>query len=63
MYYITGLDLRPGREEGTWLGLNEQGKVGILLNLEPYESSKEKKGRGLSLPFLLHILMHDVWMT
>jgi uncharacterized protein with NRDE domain len=38
-----------GREGGTWIAMNRNGKIGILLNiLEPHnEMSVHKKPRGL----------------
>ena len=41
----TGLDQQPGREGGTWLGMNTDGKVGVLLNILG-EQVDNKRGRG-----------------
>jgi uncharacterized protein with NRDE domain len=45
---IYGCDMTPGKEGGTWLGLNRQGRVGVLLNLDraKYENDEKKAGRG-----------------
>lgn len=42
---ISGLDMFPGREGGTWLGMNTSGKVGVLLNILGQQNSN-KSGRG-----------------
>ncbi|KAK6195401.1 hypothetical protein SNE40_000840 [Patella caerulea] len=42
---ISGLDDEPGREGGTWLGMNKNGRIGILLNIFG-EMDPNKKGRG-----------------
>ncbi|XP_067135139.1 transport and Golgi organization protein 2 homolog [Centruroides vittatus] len=45
---ISGRDLQPGKEGGTWLAMNKNGKISALLNiLQPdHEISPNKKGRG-----------------
>ncbi|ESP01734.1 hypothetical protein LOTGIDRAFT_200139 [Lottia gigantea] len=42
---ISGLDNEPGKEGGTWLGLNKNGRIGILLNI-PNNFRENMKGRG-----------------
>lgn len=44
----TGVDLTPGKEGGTWLGMNRWGKIGVLLNLDRTDHGFEenKSGRG-----------------
>jgi uncharacterized protein with NRDE domain len=46
-----GIDLTPGKEGGTWLGLNRSGRVSALLNLDRNEHGFEenKNGRGLTI--------------
>ncbi|GFO43283.1 transport and Golgi organization 2 homolog [Plakobranchus ocellatus] len=42
---LSGRDMHPGKEGGTWLGINKNGKIGVVLNiLGPVDLSK--KGRG-----------------
>lgn len=44
---ISGADLKPGCEGGTWLGASATGKVGCLLNIRtPNGPDVSKKGRG-----------------
>lgn len=45
---ISGRDLQPGKEGGTWLAMNKNGKISALLNiLQPdNEILPNKKGRG-----------------
>jgi len=43
---ISSLDMLPGREGGTWMGLNKNGKVGVLLNILG-QQSPNKAGRGM----------------
>lgn len=46
---LLGTDQTPGKEGGTWLGLNRYGKIGALLNLDriDYEADDQnKEGRG-----------------
>uniref|UniRef100_T1J2R1 Transport and Golgi organization protein 2 n=1 Tax=Strigamia maritima TaxID=126957 RepID=T1J2R1_STRMM len=45
---ISGLDMEPGKEGGTWLGMTKTGRIGVLLNiLQPVgQTNVEKKGRG-----------------
>ena len=50
-FYITGRDLEPGREGGTWLaiGCNENShvlKIGALLNIRMPNPNKDALGRG-----------------
>ncbi|GAB6030101.1 hypothetical protein CHUAL_005780 [Chamberlinius hualienensis] len=47
-YVIGGRDAFPGKEGGTWLGLSNKGRIGILLNiLQPVsEINAQAKGRG-----------------
>ena len=42
------MDLEPGREGGTWLGLSVTGRFSALLNVLARQS-KDKKGRGTYL--------------
>lgn len=46
-----GIDLTPGKEGGTWLGLNRSGRISALLNLDRNEHGFEenKTGRGLTI--------------
>lgn len=48
------MDLTPGKEGGTWLGLSKRaaGKLGVLLNLNVAdgEDSAAKAGRGFLVP-------------
>ena len=39
---ITGVDLVPGREGGTWLGMSKGGKIGILTNYRQSDKFKRK---------------------
>ena len=43
------MDLEEGREGGTWLGMNKQGQLGVLLNiLQPLDTlTFGKKHRGI----------------
>ncbi len=46
---IYGVDATPGKEGGTWLGLNKRGKIGVLLNLNAEDyglNENDKGGRG-----------------
>jgi len=45
---VSGLDMEPGKEGGTWLAMSKTGKIGVLLNiLQPDEELLPgKKGRG-----------------
>ena len=48
MYYfllITGLDDEPGREGGTWLAMNKNGRLACLVNIAG-KLDPNKKGRG-----------------
>ncbi|XP_021346329.1 transport and Golgi organization 2 homolog isoform X2 [Mizuhopecten yessoensis] len=31
--FISGVDMEPGREGGTWLGVSKAGRIGVLLNI------------------------------
>ncbi|XP_005096191.2 transport and Golgi organization protein 2 homolog [Aplysia californica] len=42
---ISGLDQMPGREGGTWLGMNSSGKLAVLLNILG-QQDPNKLGRG-----------------
>ncbi|XP_052072930.1 transport and Golgi organization 2 homolog [Mytilus californianus] len=42
---ISGQDMTPGKENGTWLGVSKKGRIGILLNILGVNDC-EKKGRG-----------------
>ncbi|XP_048252436.1 transport and Golgi organization 2 homolog isoform X1 [Haliotis rufescens] len=42
---LSSLDQKPGREGGIWLGINKQGKIGVLLNILE-EHLPNRKGRG-----------------
>jgi uncharacterized protein with NRDE domain len=57
---VYGCDLTPGKEGGTWLGLNRHGRVGVLLNLDraKYENDENKAGRGSpnSLSCIINLL-------
>ncbi|CAG7817124.1 unnamed protein product [Allacma fusca] len=46
---VAGQDVEPGKEGGTWLGMNKQGKVAALLNMPPKPNTvkSQKLGRGL----------------
>jgi uncharacterized protein with NRDE domain len=43
------MDLEDGREGGTWLAMNKEGQIGVLLNiLQPLDSLiPGKKHRGM----------------
>lgn len=42
-----GLDMMPGRQNGTWFAVSKSGKIGGLLNiLTPEGPSPNKLGRG-----------------
>ncbi|XP_067673837.1 transport and Golgi organization 2 homolog [Haliotis asinina] len=43
--FLSSLDQEPGREGGTWIGINKQGKIGALLNILG-ENLPNRKGRG-----------------
>ncbi|CAG7822906.1 unnamed protein product [Allacma fusca] len=46
-HILGGMDMEPGREGGTWLGMNVQsGKIGVLLNITSKTMSADKRGRG-----------------
>lgn len=40
--------MTPGKEGGTWLGMNRNGKIGLLLNLDrkAFGFDESKSGRG-----------------
>jgi uncharacterized protein with NRDE domain len=48
-FFLLAKDLMKGREGGTWIAMNRNGKLGVLLNiLQPnIEISDHKKPRGL----------------
>lgn len=59
---LSGVDMEPGKEGGTWLGASKDGKIGVLLNilgiLEP-----KKQGRGpLVTDFLKDELSGDEYI-
>lgn len=43
---FSGRDFEPGREGGTWLGISELGKIGVLLNVRESEIDMNAKPRG-----------------
>ena len=43
--YFSGMDMEPGREGGTWLGLSKTGKFSVVLNILS-EVMPNMKGRG-----------------
>ena len=45
---IIGIDLFPGKEGGTWLGMSKSGKIGILTNYRQNKKFKpqDEMGRG-----------------
>ncbi|XP_011644020.1 transport and Golgi organization 2 homolog [Pogonomyrmex barbatus] len=44
---LGGIDMEPGKEGGTWLGISVKGKAGIILNLINEDATDSpKKGRG-----------------
>lgn len=54
-FFHAGIDLCPGKEGGTWLGISKFGQLGILTNyrLSPELNSSESLGRGsLATDFL-----------
>ncbi|KAK2179505.1 hypothetical protein NP493_484g01020 [Ridgeia piscesae] len=58
---ISGLDMQPGREGGTWFGVSAKGRIACLLSiLTPGRWKRSKKGRG----FLVSDFLNgsgDVW--
>lgn len=48
IYNLSGIDMEPSKEGGTWLALSLKGKAGVVLNLtnEHGLSGTQKKGRG-----------------
>jgi len=53
---IYAIDMTPGKEGGTWLGLSKLGRIGCLLNLNglEYPADQNKKGRGNLVPNYLN---------
>ena len=47
---LAGRDLTPGKEGGTWLGMDRHGRIGILTNIATGSYEKEGKGRGHLIP-------------
>ncbi|XP_071946351.1 transport and Golgi organization protein 2 homolog [Antedon mediterranea] len=43
---LCGVDMTPGKEGGTWLGISKMGKVACLLNIRDKHVNPELKGRG-----------------
>lgn len=43
---LAGVDLTPGKEGGTWMGVSRGGRVGVLLNVSSATSDPQKLGRG-----------------
>ena len=43
---ISGVDLFPGKEGGTWLGMTKTGKIGILTNYRQSEKFRIQNGKG-----------------
>lgn len=43
---ISGLDMEPGREGGTWFGTSKSSKTGALLNILQTDPCLDKLGRG-----------------
>lgn len=43
---LAGVDLTPGKEGGTWMGVSRGGRVGVLLNASSGTSDPQKLGRG-----------------
>lgn len=61
--FISGLDLEPGREGGTWLAVSKAGTVGVLLNILGI-LDKTMRGRGkLVTNFLEGDLGTDEYIT
>ncbi|XP_033748314.1 transport and Golgi organization 2 homolog isoform X2 [Pecten maximus] len=60
---LSGVDMEPGREGGTWLGVSRDGKIGVLLNiLEILQPNK--RGRGsLITDYLTEGLTNDQYVT
>lgn len=56
MKCISGLDMHNGKEGGTWLGMNTEGKIGVLLNIMG-QVDHSKKGRG----FLVSNYLSQDW--
>lgn len=50
--FLSGQDLFPGREGGTWLGVSKAGKIGVLLNiLGILDTTRQGRGRTVKLTF------------
>ncbi|XP_033738481.1 transport and Golgi organization 2 homolog [Pecten maximus] len=59
---ISGLDKKPGKDKGTWLGMSKFGKIGALLNIPG--TQEDKMGRGmLILEYLKGDLSTDDYIT
>ncbi|KAH3891662.1 hypothetical protein DPMN_015767 [Dreissena polymorpha] len=50
--WIGGIDVEPGKEGGTWLGVSENGQLAILLNILEVQKP-DAKGRGFFVPNFL----------
>ncbi|XP_060069099.1 transport and Golgi organization 2 homolog [Ylistrum balloti] len=60
---ISGVDMEPGREGGTWMAVSKVGKVGVLLNILG-NLDKTKSGRGsLIIDYLKGDLTDDQYIT
>lgn len=44
---LAGIDLEPGREGGTWLGVTKTGKFALLTNCREANQPQDSKGRGV----------------
>ena len=52
---FSGIDLEPGKEGGTWLGMNKDGKFGVITNYRqaPKFMNRQALGRGHLVPDFL----------
>ena len=68
---LTGIDLEPGREGGTWQGMSKTGKFAVLLNILSIRTHN-MKGRGNDIDrsilgiltyflFCMHFYFHVHW--
>ena len=55
MLFSSGMDLEPGREGGTWFGVNKDGKFAAITNYRqaPELNNPDAKGRGHLVPDFL----------
>ena len=61
--HILAIDLTPGREGGTWLGLSKTGKFAVLLNILT-KQRPATKGRGMvPLVFMGLFTCNHIWFT